>query len=232
MQRNGVYAVFHSLCLSLLFFEERYKDFLEKLRLGTTLEHLRKLVDDADEVVIELLKQQMVVPVENNDDIILHDKQGSYIHPPSLETIFMLLTDVCNMRCKYCFINGNMPQQYEGSKMMSWNTAQETIDMYFSNLYITRFNKTIVFYGGEPLLMFPLLKRIISYIHTRYDSEVDRFKVGLLLITNGTKITDEIANYLAQHPKVTICISLDGYAETNNQKRVYINGKGVFRTPA
>ncbi len=229
MQRDGVYAVFHSLCLSLLFFEERYKDFLEKLRFGTTLGHLRKLVNDADEVVAELLEQRMVVSVEEDDNLVLHEKQRDYIYPPSLETIFMLLTDVCNMRCKYCFINGNMPQQYEGSKVMNWDTAQETIDMYFANLCVTKFNKTIVFYGGEPLLMFPLLKRIVSYIQTRYTDEFARFKVGLLLITNGTKITDEIADFLAQHPEISICISLDGCEKTNDQKRIDTGGKGTFR---
>ena len=55
MHSNGVFAVFHSLCLSLLFFEERYEDFFTELRLGTTLEHLRKLDKDADDIVAELL---------------------------------------------------------------------------------------------------------------------------------------------------------------------------------
>ena len=228
--RNNVYAIFaHSLRLSLLFFEERYKHFLEELKLGTTLEQLKKLDKDADGIIAELLEQQLVVPVGYDDNTVLCDTQKTYIQQPNLETIFMLLTDVCDLRCKYCFINGNMPKQCHGTKIMTWDTAKETIDMYFANLKPTRFHKTIVFYGGEPLIMFLLLKQIVSYISTDYGDKVNEFKIGLLLITNGTKITPEIAEYLAQHPEITICISLDGCEETNDQKRVYANGKGTFQ---
>jgi uncharacterized protein len=227
-----VHAIFHSLCLSLLFFEERYKNFLEELRLGTTLEHLRKLDGDADAIVAELLEQQLVVLVGYDDNIVLCDKQETYVYQPSLETIFMLLTDACNLRCSYCFINGNMPKQCQNAKVMSWDTAKETIDMYFANLQPTKFHKTIVFYGGEPLLMFPLLTQIISYIHTSYGDELVKLKLGLLLITNGTKITSEIADYLAKHPEITICISLDGCEEINDQKRVDADGKGTFQNIA
>lgn len=229
MQCGEVYAVFHSLCLSLLFFEGRYKGFLEELRFGTTLEHLRKIDSDADAVVAELLEQQLVVPVDHDDNTFLCEKQKTYIYPPTLETIFMLLTDACNLRCGYCFINGNMPKQCQSAKVMSWDTAKETINMYFANLRPTKFHKTIVFYGGEPLLMFLLLQQIIGYIYENYTDELAEFKIGLLLITNGIKITAEIADYLAKHPEITICISLDGCEGANDQKRVYTDGKGTFK---
>lgn len=228
VKRNDVNALFHSLNLSLLFLEEKYEKFLEELRHGTTVEHLRKIADDADEIVTELRKEQLVVPIEYDDTIILRDKRETYIRQPSLETIFMLLTDACNLQCGYCFINGNMPKERDRPRVMSWDTAQETIDMYFANLQPNKFRKTIVFYGGEPLLMFPLLKKIIGYIHSQYDTEIDQFELGLLLITNGTKIDTEVSEYLAQHPEITICISLDGCEKTNDQKRVYIGGEGTF----
>lgn len=231
VQRNGTYAVFHSLKLSLLFFEKRYENFLKELQLGTTLRYLRKLDSDADTIVAELRRQQLVVPFTYDDNVVLSKKQKEYVYKPSLETIFMLLTDVCNMKCEYCFIKGNTSKQHkdQGAKVMSWDIAQKTIDMYFNNLRPTRFHKTIVFYGGEPLLMFPLFKQIISYVQAKHGKVLKKLKIGLLLITNGTKINDEIAEYLARHPEITICISLDGYKETNDQKRFYINREGTFQ---
>lgn len=229
MQRDGVYAVFHSLLLSLLFFEGRYKRFLEELRIGTTLEHLRTIDPDADNIVSELLEQQLIVPVNFDDRVVLCEKQTTYTGQPSLETIFMLLTDACNLRCGYCFINGNMPKQCPKTKTMSQEVAREATDMYFANLRPTKFRKTIVFYGGEPLLVFPLLKQIVDYIHERYNKELLKFEVGLLLITNGTRINPEIAEYLAQHHEITICVSLDGVELVNDQKRVYANGSGTFQ---
>lgn len=229
MHRENVYALFHSLCLSLLFLEKRYGRFLDELRLGTTLENLKKFDSAAEAVVAELREQKLVVPVGYDDDVVLREKQNEYVYQPSLETIFVLLTDACNLRCGYCFINGNMPKECPGSKVMAWDTAQATIDMYFANLRPNKFHKTIVFYGGEPLLMFPLFKQIVSYIHASYGAELAQFKIGLLLITNGTKIIDEVAEYLAQHSEITICISLDGCKETNDQKRIYADGSGTFQ---
>jgi len=226
-ERGEITALFHSLRLGLLFFEERCRPLLEELRYGATPERLRFLVPDADEIVDELRIQEMVVPISNDDDAVLAEMQEKYVGHTSLETIFMLLTDACNLKCKYCFINGNMPEQYH-TKVMSWNTARTTIDMYFANLRENNFHKSIVFYGGEPLLAFPLLNKIVMYIQNRYPKEVTGFDVDLLLITNGTRINSLIAEYLVQHPEISICISLDGFGETNDQMRIHINGRGTF----
>ncbi len=226
--RDGVYALFHSLCLSLLFFENRLKSFLEELRYGTTIDHLRKLDSEADAIIIELIEQQLVVPVGCDDNLILLEKQKTYIQQPNMETIFMLLTDSCNLRCGYCFINGNMPTGCLGSKVMTWEIAKETIDMYFPTVKPTRFHKTIVFYGGEPLLIFSLLQRIVEYVQTDHRTSYEQYKVGLILITNGTKITPQVSEYLAKHPEITVCISLDGCEKTHDQKRVYSDGSGTF----
>ncbi len=227
--RDGVYALFHSLCLSLLFFEDRFKPFLEELRYGTTVDRLRKLDDDAETIITELIEQELVVPVDQDDNAILLEKQSIYIQEPSLETAFMLLTDSCNLRCGYCFINGNMPKRCPGSNVMTWEIAKEAVDMYFANIKPTRFHKTIVFYGGEPLLIFPLLRRIVDYIQTEHRIGYEQFNVGLILITNGTTITPLVARYLAEHQEISVCISLDGCEETHDQRRVYSDGHGTFR---
>jgi uncharacterized protein len=228
-QRNGVCAVFHSLSLSLLFFEERYREFLEELRLGTTLHHLRTLSDDADEITAELVEQKLVVPVGHDDDTILREKQDRYVRQPSFESMYLLLTDACNLECSYCLIKGNTKKCPKKGAFMRWKTAKEAVDMYFANLQPTKAHKTIIFYGGEPLLMFPLMRRIVGYIHDRYGNESTAFGIDLLLITNGTKITTNVARYLAAHPEIAIGISLDGCEDVNDQKRIHPDGKGSFR---
>lgn len=226
--RNNVYSLFHSLYLSLIFLEERFKPLLDELRYGTTIEHLRTLSSEAEEVISDLMEEKLVVPVDYDDNLVIRQKQVEYIQGPNLETMFMLLTDVCNMRCGYCLINCNMPSGCLGKEMMRWETAKEAIDMYFLNLRPTEFQKSIVFYGGEPLLAFPLLRKIVEYIQIAHRVAYDRFSVELVLISNGTMITSDVVEYLAEHTEINVSISLDGCEKVNDQKRIYPDGRGTF----
>jgi len=193
------------------------------------LEALKKVYDDAEGIVTDLRGQNLVVSTNTDDNQFLKEMQEKYICGPSLETVFMLLTDACNLQCNYCFINGNMPQLPCKPKTMTWSTAKEALDMYFANLRPTRFQKTIVFYGGEPTLAFPLLKKIVGYLHSDYGEEMSKYNIGLLLITNGTKINSKISGYLAEHPEISICVSLDGCEEANDLMRIYPDGRGTFK---
>ena len=226
--RDGVYALFHSLNLSLFFFDKSYERFMHELRIGTTVVNLRKLGEDIAEMVKELCETQLVVPFDHEDDFFLRETQSRYVGHPSLETMFMLLTDVCNLECRYCFIKGNTPKGHVGKGVMTREIAKEAVDMYFANLRPTKFRKTIVFYGGEPTLAFRLIQWVVEYVQDRYATDHARFDVGLLIITNGTKITDEMARYLAEHPEISISVSLDGDKGTNDQKRIYADGAGSF----
>ncbi len=228
IRKDGNIALFHSLNLTLLFFENRLTDLISELKLGSTPAHLHKHGADTVEILEELKAQGFVVPVEHNDNILLEEKQKEYVGKPSLETIFMLLTDVCNFACRYCFIKENMPPGYQVTKAMSWDTARTAIDVYFNNLRPTKFRKTIVFYGGEPLLAFDLLRQAVDYIQEFHREKCEAFKVGLLIITNGSRITDEVAQYFASHPEISLNISLDGEGATNDQKRIYLTGQGTF----
>lgn len=227
-EREGVSALFHSLTSALVFLEPRYQRLVEELKSGSTPGRLAAFGGDAEAIVGELVRQGLAVPVGQDDDSVLRAKQREYIQGPSLETMFLLLTDACNLRCAYCLINCNMPSGQPGSRMMSWDVAKGAIDMYFANLRPTRFKKTIVFYGGEPLLGFHTLKRIVSYIETEHSSAAKKHDLSLVLITNGTKLTDEIAAYLAVHREIGISISLDGDRASHDQMRVYPDGSGTF----
>lgn len=227
-RRPQATAVFHSLKLSLVFFEPRYASLLEELRCGAAPSALAKHGEDVPAMLEELSRIGLVVPIGHDDDETLRSLQERYVGKPSLETMFMLLTDACNLRCRYCLINCNMPDSCPGNSMMSWETARDAVDMYFANLKPNGFQKTIVFYGGEPLTNFQLLTRIVEYIETAHAAAFAEHKVSPLIITNGTRITDPIAGYFASHPEIGVCVSLDGDKEAHDGKRVYPDGSGTF----
>ena len=75
----------------------------------------------------------------------------------------------------------------------------------------------IVFYGGEPLLEFPLLKDIISYIERNKQEKTAHYS----LTTNGSLLTEEILEYFDQY-HFFIELSFDGHAqEIHRQKKSF-----------
>lgn len=134
------------------------------------------------------------------------------------------LTGNCNLRCKYCIYN----DFYEGNRNFNtsnidFETAQKAIDYVFAHRDPEHL--AITFYGGEPLLNFPVMKRCIDYCLEKYESE----NVSFSFTTNLTLMTEEIAEYLAKIPRLSIMISIDGPEEIHNAARVNRERKGSFK---
>ena len=84
-------------------------------------------------MVSELFKKGFIVRCDTDDFVLLDEKRKEYVRPVGLETLYLMLTDQCNLRCSYCFINNNMPSDYE-RRNMKWDVAKKAIDVYFANL--------------------------------------------------------------------------------------------------
>lgn len=125
------------------------------------------------------------------------------------------LTQQCNLRCKYCYIN-------KKDSTLSLETADKIIDFIFVN---TPNSEKIEFgfFGGEPLLEFNLLKRIMDIIEHHNLFDQNRFQISL--VTNGTIFTKEISSYLKLH-NIVYCVSCDGPEYVQNTFRCFPDGSG------
>jgi uncharacterized protein len=105
---------------------------------------------------------------------------------------------------------------------MSLKLAQRIIDFAFENTPVSE-DVDIGFFGGEPLLEFPLLQDVVSVIeqHTAFSPS----RVKLSVVTNGTLVTPEIARYLAEH-SVALQISCDGPPAVHDTFRHFADGQG------
>lgn len=72
------------------------------------------------------------------------------------------------------------------------------------------------FYGGEPLLSFELIKKILSFLDNR--NEELKKKVNYSLTTNGSLLTEEIIRFLKKH-KFSVVLSFDGFAQDSQRKK-------------
>lgn len=151
------------------------------------------------------------------DDNWLH-KVGT-----NLEQLELEVTEACNLRCKYCIYN----EDYEGNRdfgavKMSQEIAQRAID-YLAEHSSSRF--AVTFYGGEPLVNFPLVRWATEYTLEHYRDRNPTFN----LTTNLTLVTEEIADFLAKTPGFSVLVSMDGPEEIQNAARVYSSNKPTFK---
>jgi uncharacterized protein len=108
---------------------------------------------------------------------------------------------------------------------MSDLTAVEAVEFLLGQIP-SRSRGRILFFGGEPLLRWDLLQRIIPYVRKREREEGKR--ILLSLTTNGTLLNEEKIQFLRHH-RVQINVSLDGPSEIHDRMRVYPDGSGSYK---
>lgn len=134
-------------------------------------------------------------------------------------------THECNLNCSYCY--GGQGKNYVGEiRGFDEETIRYVIDTLVNDLYEDAAAYRIDFVGGgEPLLHFAAVQYTVDYIERLAEKRGKR--ITAWVCTNGTLITDEIAEYLVAH-KVPLGISLDGVREKHNASRPFKNGNGSY----
>ena len=148
----------------------------------------------------------------------------SNMYPFTPIKLELMITERCNFACDYCFL-GNHGKQRD----MPVEIAEKAIDFLFEHAPAPTPEKeqvdvTIVLFGGEPLLNLELVKHVVEYAQAKR-------KPGQILhfdcTTNGTQITDEIAEFCGKAP-IPLLISLDGYQISHDRHRKFRDGRPTF----
>ncbi|MDQ0089909.1 uncharacterized protein J2T12_003322 [Paenibacillus anaericanus] len=127
--------------------------------------------------------------------------------------ITLQVTQQCNLRCKYCVYSGSYMNRDHSAQIMTFEMASKGINFLIDHsMDLSQIN--IGFYGGEPLLEFPLIKECIEYAETKAEGK----RITFNITTNGTVLTDKIIEYLELH-NVSLMISLDGPREVQDKNR-------------
>lgn len=140
-----------------------------------------------------------------------------------LEDLILNVTDQCNMRCKYCSFSGSyFYERNHQDNFMTFQIARKVAD--FFRIHSRKKKKVYyTFYGGEPLLNFPVINKIVDYVKT---TERDReFLFGLT--TNGILLKDGWIDFLIKN-KFSLTVSLNGPQEMHDRYRIFCNGNPTF----
>lgn len=137
--------------------------------------------------------------------------------------LVLQVTQKCNLRCSYCVYSGDYKNRNHSQKEMSWETAKEAVDYLYGHSMSSE-DIYISFYGGEPLLMFRLIKEVVEYVKREYCQRTVHFN----LTTNGTLFTPEIVQYFIKN-NIQIMFSLDGPKEVHDKNRIFAgSNRGSF----
>lgn len=118
----------------------------------------------------------------------------------NFRNIRLHLTDECNLNCKYCF------ETKKNKKSMDLKTAKKAVD--FLIRHSPHNEVKVIFFGGEPLMKYPLIKEIVNYGEQAIKKAAGK-KIRFSISTNGTLLNDMMINYLCEH-NIGILISFDG----------------------
>jgi len=131
----------------------------------------------------------------------------------TVSVLTLNMTYACNFACEYCF-EGESTRSYSS---MNESTAELAI-VWFLNQLGDKGGK-IIFTGGEPLLNFKVIKKVVHLTKCN--------NISYLIKTNGSLITDKVLEYLVTND-IELSLSLDGNKYVNDKHRKQKNGVGSY----
>ncbi len=201
-------CLFNSLTLKKVYLSNsKYAKLLTDLNIGNRSKDIKSLID-----------LQFIVPQGFDENKVFDSIANSLLRKkPSTNLAYILVTDFCNFRCGYCFIENSLKGP---SISMSRALADKVITVLINEAkQVPEYRVT--FYGGEPFSN----SEIVFYIIEKLEQAAkDKFKFSC--VTNGSLITEDLAKKLKQH-NVTVGLSLDGWANID-KNRVFTDGKETF----
>lgn len=121
----------------------------------------------------------------------------------------LILTECCNLSCKYCFVDKN------SAKHMSYSTACNQIDKMMDDCGSFE-GYEVSFMGGEPFLAFNMIQNIVEYANKKYG----KGKIHFSVVTNGTLVHGHIQEWILKNQdNIHITLSIDGNRDTHNLQR-------------
>ena len=194
----------------LAFLAEKYKD-----RADITEEDLSLCYDEVTSLASagKLFTEDKFEPMADT----LKKKTAGVV-----KALCLHIAHTCNLNCAYCFASQG---KYHGERaVMSFETGKRALDFLIENSG-TRKNLEVDFFGGEPLMNFEVVKKLVAYARSVEKEHNKNFR--FTLTTNGLLIDDDVIEF-ANKEMSNVVLSLDGRQEIHDAYRVDYAGNGSY----
>ena len=139
-----------------------------------------------------------------------------------IKALCLHVAHTCNLNCEYCFAGQG---KYHGEDaIMSFEVGKAALDFLVKNSG-TRKNLEVDFFGGEPLVNFDVVKKLVAYARSIEKETGKHFR--FTLTTNGVLLDDDVIDFLNKEMN-NVVLSLDGRKEINDAKRKRLDGQGSY----
>lgn len=139
-----------------------------------------------------------------------------------LKALCLHIAHDCNLRCTYCF--GDKGAFGHKRELMSFEVAKAALDMLIRESK-TRKNLEVDFFGGEPMMNFDVVKRIVEY--GREQEKLYNKNIRFTITTNAYHLPEEDMDFINREMK-NVVISIDGRKEVHDEFRKTAGGNGSY----
>lgn len=139
-----------------------------------------------------------------------------------IKALCLHVAHTCNLNCSYCFAAQG---KYQGDRaLMSFEVGKRALDFLIENSG-NRKNLEVDFFGGEPLMNFDVVKKLVEYARSIEKEHSKNFR--FTLTTNGVLIDDDVIDFCNREMN-NVVLSLDGRKEVHDRLRKDYKGNGSY----
>ena len=185
-------------------------------RSDVTREDILQCIED----VKTLESQGKLFSADKYEGLAFDYKNNSKV----VKALCLHVAHTCNLNCNYCFASQG---KYQGDRaLMSFEVGKQAFDFLIANSGARR-NLEVDFFGGEPLMNWDIVKKLVAYARSIEKEHNKNFR--FTLTTNGMLIDDEIIDFLNKEMN-NVVLSLDGRREVHDRFRKDYAGRGSYDT--
>lgn len=159
---------------------------------------------------------------EDEDPLVFCEEKQEQQKRITLDRLVLNVTNVCNLKCAYCYACGGSYQSEEG--IMKMEVAKKAVDVFcdfFDSIRILQF------FGGEPLLNLEVIAGVCEYfLEKKANGEIENVP-SFGVCTNGTLLTTEAIDLIEKYG-LNVTVSLDGDQYIHDLNRYDNNGNGTY----
>ena len=151
----------------------------------------------------------ITVASDNGNGYIEGEASIRTITKDKIYTLQIILTNQCNLHCKYCYV------RRDNIRSIPISIAQNAISNMIDEHPPTEWMYELSFMGGEPLVEFEKIQSISEWVWATYP-DID---IHISAPTNGTLLDDSVCAWLEKnYMRFSLGLSYDGeYSQDDNR---------------